>query len=228
MKTTLTNLMLATCLVVTPSLYAGDRNAIMVSQGATEFSELTHQIERITSSSYSCFLFFCGYSYTYENAVVEFTDKLSNSILVNYEHIFRNGMVLESSLGSVQSSYTVYPATSLPSSGDINQSMHTVGLKYYFNEDGWFQPFVGLGMGMYSAKLTGEVHNTFVNWLYQAKLGLSVKVSDFRIFAVYTHALVYEEQDATQDNSGDAAIGEYVGSLDLSSRRLNLGVAWLF
>jgi outer membrane protein W len=205
-------------LLTTAVVHAAGHNAFMVSGGVYGFQHTNQSVERVYGTGTECIFSWCFEADQYEDVELKFSHKYEKTIAFQYEHIFRNGLVLEGNLGYLQSHYIMFPAqvTGLTGEGKVQMTMLSTALKYYYNEQGLLQPFVGAGIGFYYAKLNAPVAADFLNYIIRFNLGVSTKISRYRIFLAYTNAQRVETDSNATKN------------LNLSGDAINLGVGWMF
>lgn len=214
--------------------HADWRNSFSIGQGVMKFETKDHQIRRVYNATYDCstFLFWswCGYDYSYEAADIRFSSRNAYSQWVQYEHLFSFGMSLETKIEYANSDYVLLntEVNNLTGFGQVDVTKSFVALKYYFNRDGVLQPYLGTGFATYSAKLSAPVNKSFVNYINHYSVGVAKEFDVLRIYLQYYYSKAVSKEEASLDESGTAAIGEYIGELDLTDQGFNVGVSWIF
>lgn len=99
-------------------------------------------------------------------------------------------------------------------------------LKYYFNEQGLLQPYIGGGFGVNRVTFSEPVDAYEDNVVLPMSLGISAKVDRYGVFLEYSYAKSLYQSEITDNHRSD--IGQYFGDLKLTGRAINLGVRWMF
>jgi len=90
------------------------------------------------------------------------------------EWIFRSGWAFGGELTNHQHSYTTVPAGAT-GSGDMQLTTVAANLKKYFRTESVVQPFVGAGLGVVNATLSGELKGTSTGFVIQAISGVAFR-----------------------------------------------------
>lgn len=136
--------------------------------------------------SESCFLFFfCFDSYQQSTADVAI-DKHSN-IGIGFEFEWLASFGIRFSLESLNFE-NGYSSSNAPGErGVIHTNLFSLNVKHYFNSEGKFRPFIGIGYGNASVEFTGPLHGELTGEFSSARAGMLYSLTRFDLFMEYLY-----------------------------------------
>lgn len=107
-----------------------------------------------------------------------------------------------------------------PQSHDATTSSYLFNVKYHFNHENSFQPFIGAGLGLTLLKLSNDsIFDFHAGGAHQFMAGFTYRFKHVGIYAEYK---LFKSKPEDNDN------GTVVSEVDVSGKGLLLGVSVLF
>ena len=133
----------------------------------------------------TCFLFFCSESYTTKTADININKQSNDGLGIEYEWEINNGFMLSGEYLNFENRYT---ASNDPgNSGTIKTSRMNASIKKYFNRQGSFRPFIGIGLGQAKVEFTGPLAGELSGYFSVARAGFLYQFSRLGVLLEYQY-----------------------------------------
>lgn len=207
-------------------LIAEHKNTVTLNFGTYNLANHS-QDWNIVGPAYSggCFmLIICtGPGHSWSPLSNEFDTSSRDVFGIGYEREIKHGFSFGIDYFQIKNSFVIPSIT--PSQGEVTTKFYFIAAKKYFGAPGGFRPFIGLGVGQVSAKISGYVNRSASGSAAEAMLGLSYQTGRSRFAAGYrfVNTNIVGGLDSSAFNTG-----EVFGSLDLrgSGYFVGLGVGF--
>lgn len=133
----------------------------------------------------SCFFFFCSDSYTKNITNINIHKRSNLGGGLEYEWEINNGFILSGEYIYFENRYNDLNAPG--NVGTISTSRINVGVKKYFNRQGSFRPFIGIGLGKAEVVFTGPLSGKLNGYFSVARAGVLYQLDRFGILLEYQY-----------------------------------------
>ena len=133
----------------------------------------------------SCFLFFCTDSYTENITNININKRSNLGGGLEYEWDINNGFILSGEYVYFENRYN---DSSAPGNvGTISTSRINAGVKKYFNRQGSFRPFIGIGLGKAEVGFTGPLSGKLNGYFSVARAGFLYQFDRLGVLLEYQY-----------------------------------------
>ena len=218
MKSLFCTFILLSCLgPITTASAETQKHFINAKYGQYTIDQTDQNLTYTTDEQYqSCILFWCFDSYRQSTTDIAINKHSDLGLGLEYEWDMHKGLILS---GEYLYFENLYTASNTPDTqGTISTTLMSASIKQYFNRQGSFRPFIGIGHGWAQVEFTGPLAGELTGFFTVARAGVLYQFGRVGVMFEY---LYLKDHGIEPDNYGP---GQVYDSYNMDGHAIMLGL----